>query len=65
MEQAGIQTVWSNDYDLNKKSMYEGHWKSHELLLADIHTLKSEDLPAADVAGPPRPVQTSARQVNA
>ena len=50
MEQAGIKTVWANDYDLNKKSMYEGHWKSHELLLADIHALKSEDLPAADVA---------------
>ena len=50
MELAGIKTVWANDYDLNKKSMYEGHWKSHELLLADIHSLKSEDLPAADVA---------------
>ncbi|EME8538593.1 DNA cytosine methyltransferase [Salmonella enterica] len=50
MEQAGIQTIWSNDYDLNKKLMYEGHWKSHELLLADIHSLKSEDLPTADVA---------------
>lgn len=50
MEQAGLKTIWANDYDLNKKSMYEGHWKSHELLLADIHTLKSEDLPSADVA---------------
>lgn len=50
MEQAGIKTVWANDYDLNKKSMYEGHWKSHELLLADIHSLKGDDLPSADVA---------------
>ncbi|HAK8205216.1 TPA: DNA cytosine methyltransferase [Salmonella enterica] len=50
MEQAGLKTVWANDYDLNKKLMYEGHWKSHELLLADIHTLRSEDLPSADVA---------------
>ncbi|WP_459623685.1 DNA cytosine methyltransferase [Dickeya oryzae] len=50
MELAGIRTVWANDYDLNKKLMYEGHWKSHELLLADIHTLKSDDLPSADVA---------------
>lgn len=23
---AGIKTVWANDYDLNKKAMYEGHW---------------------------------------
>ncbi|EAU9421561.1 DNA (cytosine-5-)-methyltransferase [Salmonella enterica] len=50
MELTGIKTVWANDYDLNKQKMYEGHWKSHKLLLADIHTLKSEDLPAADVA---------------
>ncbi|EAP9510451.1 DNA cytosine methyltransferase [Salmonella enterica] len=50
MERAGIKTIWANDYDLNKKSMYEGHWKSKDLLLADIHTLKSEDLPSADVA---------------
>lgn len=50
LEIAGIRTVWANDYDLNKKTMYEGHWKSHELQLADIHTLKSDDLPAADVA---------------
>ena len=50
MEQAGIKTIWANDYDQDKKSMYEGHWKSHELLLADIHALKSENLPAADVA---------------
>lgn len=50
MEQAGLKTIWANDYDPNKKSMYEGHWKSKDLLLADIHTLKSEDLPSADVA---------------
>lgn len=50
MEQAGIKTVWANDCDLNKKSMYEGHWQSHELLLADIHSLKGDDLPSADVA---------------
>ncbi|MBF0035512.1 DNA cytosine methyltransferase [Citrobacter freundii] len=50
MEQAGLKIVWANDYDLNKKTMYEGHWKSQELLLADIHDLKSEDLPSANVA---------------
>ncbi|MCR1567019.1 DNA cytosine methyltransferase [Mixta sp.] len=50
LELAGISTVWANDYDLNKKVMYEGHWKSDHLVLADIHALKSDDLPAADVA---------------
>jgi DNA (cytosine-5)-methyltransferase 1 len=50
MEQAGIKTVWANDYDVNKKAMYEGHWKSGDFLLADIHSLKSEELPTADIA---------------
>ncbi|WP_210504864.1 DNA cytosine methyltransferase [Pantoea ananatis] len=50
MEQAGIKTVWANDYDLNKKAMYEGHWQSGDFLLADIHSLKSEELPTADIA---------------
>lgn len=50
MEQAGIKTVWANDYDVNKKAMYEGHWKSGDFLLADIHSLTSEELPTADIA---------------
>lgn len=50
MELAGIKTVWANDYDLNKKAMYEGHWGAGDLILADIHSLKSEELPAADIA---------------
>ncbi|WP_293792628.1 DNA cytosine methyltransferase [uncultured Pantoea sp.] len=50
MEQAGIKTVWANDYDVNKKAMYEGHWQSGDFLLADIHALKSEELPTADIA---------------
>lgn len=50
MELAGIKTVWANDYDLNKKAMYEGHWGPGDLILSDIHSLTSEELPAADVA---------------
>lgn len=50
MEKAGIKTVWANDYDANKKTMYEGHWESGDFLLADIHSLKSEKLPDADIA---------------
>lgn len=50
MEQAGIKTVWANDYDVNKKAMYEGHWQSGDFLLTDIHSLKSEELPTADIA---------------
>ncbi|CDM88607.1 DNA cytosine methyltransferase [Xenorhabdus bovienii] len=50
LELAGIKTLWANDYDLNKKSMYEGQWGSGELLLADIHSLSGQELPTADVA---------------
>ncbi|BFO07992.1 DNA cytosine methyltransferase [Serratia rubidaea] len=50
LELAGIKTLWANDYDINKKVMYEGQWGKSELLLADIHSLHGDDLPTADVA---------------
>lgn len=50
MEQAGIKTVWANDYDVKRNAIYEGHWQSGDFLLADVHSLKSEELPAADIA---------------
>ncbi|WP_445374632.1 DNA cytosine methyltransferase [Photorhabdus tasmaniensis] len=50
LELAGIKTLWANDYDINKKTMYEGQWGTNELVLADVHSLCGDDLPAADVA---------------
>lgn len=50
LELAGIKTLWANDYDLNKKNMYEGQWGCGELVLADIHSLSGGELPTADVA---------------
>lgn len=50
LELAGINTLWANDYDPHKKTMYEGQWGNHTLLLADVHSLTGEDLPTADVA---------------
>ena len=50
LELAGIQTVWANDYDAHKKEMYEGQWGKNQILLEDVHTLYSENLPQADVA---------------
>lgn len=50
LELAGIKTLWANDYDANKKAMYEGQWGSAELVLADVHSLSGDDLPSADVA---------------
>lgn len=50
LELAGIKTLWANDYDLHKKTMYEGQWGGHEFFLADVHSLNGRDLPSADVA---------------
>lgn len=50
MESVGIQTVWANDNDPDKKKMYEGQWGTNSLLLADVHSIESEDVPRADVA---------------
>lgn len=50
LELAGIRTLWANDYDINKKAMYEGQWGGNELVLADVHSLCGDDLPTADVA---------------
>ncbi len=50
LDLAGIKTLWANDYDLLKKTMYEGQWGGHEFFLADVHTLDGRDLPSADVA---------------
>jgi DNA (cytosine-5)-methyltransferase 1 len=50
LDSAGIQTIWSNDYDAQKKAMYEGQWGPGELLMADIHSLSGKDIPTADIA---------------
>lgn len=50
LELTGIKTLWANDYDANKKAMYEGQWGSAELVLADVHSLSGDDSPSADVA---------------
>lgn len=50
METAGIETIWANDYDTHKQEMYEGQWGHGEYMLGDVHDLRGDDLPTADVA---------------
>lgn len=50
LESVGIDTIWANDYDIHKQNMYKGQWGDEEFILSDIHSLNSDDLPAADVA---------------
>ncbi|MFW8622955.1 DNA cytosine methyltransferase [Corynebacterium glutamicum] len=50
MTEAGIQTIWANDYDPSKKAMYANQWGAEEYLLSDIHKVSGESIPTADIA---------------
>lgn len=52
LEQAGFRVVWSNDYEADKKALYEGHFQDaehgseHSFVLGDIHKIDSSSLPS-------------------
>lgn len=49
LESAGFRVVWANDYEADKKAMYEaqfGEQVDHEFVLGDIGDVKVTDLPA-------------------
>lgn len=52
LEQAGFRVVWSNDYEADKKALYEGHFRDaergseHSFVLGDIHKIDSATLPS-------------------
>ncbi|MGG7652709.1 DNA cytosine methyltransferase [Kocuria rosea] len=50
MAAAGIETIWANDHDKDKESMYSNQWGSGEYLLEDVHKVAAETVPTADVA---------------
>lgn len=51
LEQAGFRVVWSNDYEADKKALYQGHFRDaeqgneHSFVLGDIHKVDSSTLP--------------------
>src|SRR5690625_319493 len=49
LESAGFSVVWSNDYDADKKAMYETHFADadgeHQFVLGDIRDVKAGQLP--------------------
>ncbi|MGV8979181.1 MAG: DNA cytosine methyltransferase [Cellulomonas sp.] len=50
LERAGFHVGWSNDYEADKKALYEGHFKDadthdHEFVLGDIGKVEAVDLP--------------------
>ncbi|MCM3503072.1 DNA (cytosine-5-)-methyltransferase [Microbacterium sp. P26] len=48
LEAAGFQVVWANDYEPDKKAMYDGHFgasNDHAFHLGDIGDVQASDLP--------------------
>ena len=50
LELCGIQTIFANDVDEKKASLYRGNWGCRELRVADIRDLGGNDVPTVDVA---------------
>jgi len=52
LERAGFHVQWSNDYEADKKAMYDGHFRDserandHTFVLGDIGKVKAVDLPS-------------------
>jgi DNA (cytosine-5)-methyltransferase 1 len=51
LEKAGFRVVWANDYEADKKAMYEAHFKDGEL--GNEHTFALGDIGDVDVADIP------------
>jgi len=48
LEQAGFQVAWSNDYEPDKRALYQGHFRDgdeHTFVLGDIGAVAGSDLP--------------------
>ncbi|MDK8305645.1 DNA cytosine methyltransferase [Corynebacterium imitans] len=50
MADAGISTVWANDYDKNKFAMYSGQWGDDDFALENVFDVDPDQVPAADIA---------------
>ncbi len=52
LEKAGWKTIWANDIDLDKKSMYRGHFNDDPdvFLLDDIHQIDPDSIPTVTLA---------------
>ena len=50
MSDAGISTVWANDYDKNKFAMYSGQWGGDDFALENVFDVDPDQVPHADIA---------------
>ncbi|MDR1118340.1 MAG: DNA cytosine methyltransferase, partial [Bifidobacteriaceae bacterium] len=48
LEAAGFHVVWSNDYEPDKRAMYEGHFgksAGHKFVMGDVRQVSGQDVP--------------------
>ena len=50
LDRCGIDTVFANDIDKNKASLYKENWGDGELRVCDIRDLRGRDVPNVDLA---------------
>ena len=50
LERVGIKTVYANDIDETKATLYADNWGRESLHVGDIRTLNGDDIPDADLA---------------
>jgi DNA (cytosine-5)-methyltransferase 1 len=50
LESAGIETVWANDIEPDKREMYVANFGDGEFALGDVRDIAGGDLPEVDVA---------------
>jgi len=50
MAEAGIHTIWANDYDLSKQKMYAQQWGADTYQVEDVFKLDASQVPTADLA---------------
>ena len=50
LERAGIETVFANDIDETKATLYRDNWGDEGLFVGDIRELRGDDVPDVDIA---------------
>ena len=50
MSEAGIETVWANDFDSSKETMYVGQWGAEHFHLQDVFEVDANQVPISDIA---------------
>ena len=50
LEQCGVKTVFANDIDRTKATLYQENWGDGELHIGDVRQLAGDDIPTVDLA---------------